>query len=402
MTGSLFAAGAAAVLGGAGYLGLRPKGLDQWLPAYLRTAHLRRSPRPGEPLTVYLAVCDHYEPKRGNASPAKARGRVRQWVNEYPRLFDRFQDSAGRPPRHTFFYPEDEYDPELVDMVVGLCRRGYGEVEVHLHHDNDTAEGLRDKLMAYKETLADRHGLLSRDRETGEVSYGFIHGNWCLDNSRRDGRYCGVTNELDMLRETGCYADFTMPSAPDETQTRTINSIYWAVGDPTRRKAHDTGVPVGTGPKPDRGLMMVQGPLVLDWAKRKFGVLPGVENGNIQKTQPPSEQRLDNWVRAGIKLPRVPNSAVIKLHTHGLQEPNQAVLLGPPMVALHDALARRAAADPAFQYFYVTARELVNAVLAAAAGRQPTHADFDFRYSPVTSSDGTPAAAVGGRFAGSI
>ena len=50
--------------------------------------------------------------------------------------------------------------------------------------------------------------------ERSEVGYAFIHGNWSLCNSRPDGRYCGVNNELDVLRETGCYADFTLPSAP--------------------------------------------------------------------------------------------------------------------------------------------------------------------------------------------
>ena len=37
--------------------------------------------------------------------------------------------------------------------------------------------------------------------------FGFIHGNWCLDNSRADGRWCGLNNELILLRELGCYAD---------------------------------------------------------------------------------------------------------------------------------------------------------------------------------------------------
>ena len=47
-----------------------------------------------------------------------------------------------------------------------------------------------------------------------------------------DGRYCGVNDELTVLRETGCYADFTMPAAPDVSQTRTINAIYYAADDP--------------------------------------------------------------------------------------------------------------------------------------------------------------------------
>src|SRR4029078_10711953 len=172
--------------------------------------------------------------------PAQAAARVARWVEEYPRRFERFRDADGRPPQHAYFSPEEEYEPEFLDAVAGLCRAGFGEVEIHLHHDGDTADDLRRKLESFKRLLADRHGLLSRDRATGELAYGFIHGNWALENSRPDGRWCGVNNELDILRETGCYADFTMPSAPDPAQTRKINSIYYAVDDPARPKSHDT------------------------------------------------------------------------------------------------------------------------------------------------------------------
>src|SRR5262249_33803104 len=154
------------------------------------------------------------------------RARVERWVRDYPRRLGRFRDSDGRPPRHTFFYPPEEYAEEYLDGLAGLCRAGFGEVEVHVHHDRDTEEGLRATLLAYKDLLATRHGLLSRRRATGELVYGFIHGNWALCNSRPDGRWCGVNNELRILRETGCYADFTMPSAPSATQTRKINSLY--------------------------------------------------------------------------------------------------------------------------------------------------------------------------------
>ncbi|MBK8740376.1 MAG: hypothetical protein IPM02_13005 [Betaproteobacteria bacterium] len=82
--------------------------------------------------------------------------------------------------------------------------------------------------------------------------FAFIHGNWCLDNSRRDGRWCGVNNELRVLGELGCYADFTLPSAPSDTQTRKINSIYYANDDSTHPKSHDDGVDLRSG-EPGRG-----------------------------------------------------------------------------------------------------------------------------------------------------
>jgi hypothetical protein len=389
------ATAAAGLTGLAGWAAARRKGVDRWLAEYARTAGRRGDP--AGPVDVLLAVCDHYEPKRGGASAETASRRVRQWVDEYPRRFAGFRDSDGRPPRHSFFYPEEEYEPGYLDDLAGLCRAGFGEVEVHLHHDADTAENLRRTLVGFKETLAGRHGLLSRDAETGEVVYGFIHGNWALDNCRRDGRYCGVNSELDVLRETGCYADFTLPSAPSETQTRTVNRIYWAVDDPDRPKSHDRGVPLGDGPRPDRGLLMVQGPLALDWSARKFGLLPRIENACLQRSQPPSARRLRAWVRAGVRVDRRPDWVFVKLHTHGVNEPNQDVLLGEPMVRFHAELAARASAEPAFRYHYVTAREMANLALAAADGWTGSVAQaLNYRYRWLGE---TRAAAGSGRSA---
>jgi hypothetical protein len=370
--------GFSVILLGTGLFGwrqLRRRGLDRWLGTYLRETPNRRPRRPGEPVHVLLCLADHYEPDWGRASPELARARVRLWVEDYPRLFGSFQDSDGRPPRHTFFYPMEVYEPEHVDALAKLCGLGFGEVEIHLHHDGDTAETLREKLLAYKDTLAHRHGLLARHRDSGEVAYGFIHGNWALDNSRPDGRWCGVNNELDILRETGCYADFTMPSAPDPTQTRKINSIYYACDDPHRPKSHDTGTDVGRGPVPPNALMLIQGPLVLDWTHRKWGLAPRVENGCLQGNQPARIERLDLWLSARVQVPTRPDWFFVKLYTHGATEENQRVLLGEPMVRFHEALAQRAKADPTFHYHYVTARELYNLVRAAEAGWTGTVAE---------------------------
>lgn len=357
--------GGAALAGAAGYAGLRRKGLDRWLLPYLKTWHRRRSRQFGEETHLLLCICDHYEPKRGNASMAKARARVQQWLDDYPKLFDKFRDAEGKPPQHTFFYPEDEYEPELVEMVATICRRGYGEVEIHLHHDHDTGESLRQKLLNFKRTLRNDHGLLGTDRETGDIVYGFIHGNWALDNSRRDGRWCGVNNELDILRETGCYADFTMPSAPSETQVSTINQLYWAVDDPERPKSHNRGSELGKGIKPDRGLLMIPGPLLLDWKTRKTGLFPSIENGNLQFSQPPSRHRLDLWLKSNVRVCQQKTWAFVKLYTHGVNEPNQEVLLGPEMIAFHNEIKRLCETDPSFRVHYVTARELANLALAA-------------------------------------
>jgi len=355
---------------------LKRRSAIRWLLPYLRQSSKRRLPRRGQPVHLLLCIADHFEPELGNAPRGVRDARVDLWVRSYPRLFRDFRDSDGRPPRHSFFYPLEAYYPAYLDALAGLCEQGYGEVEVHLHHDGDCAGALRERLLAYKSLLADRHQLLSRDRGTGEIAYGFIHGNWALDNSGPDGRSCGVNNELEVLRETGCYADFTMPSAPDEaTQTRKINSIYYAWGDPKRGKAHDWGVDVGVGPAPDDALLLIQGPLLFNWKRRKWGGLPRIENACLQGNQPPTLDRLELWLRAHIQVPARPDWYFVKLHTHGCNEFNQPVLLGEPMILFHQALAERARQDADFHFHYVTAREMFNLAKAAEAGWTGSVAD---------------------------
>jgi hypothetical protein len=360
------------------------RGLGYWLPTYLRDWRRRGLPRPGEPVHLLLCVCDHFEPKLGGAGPTRAASRVARWVEDYPKAFAGFRDSDGRPPRHTFFYPAEEYEPEYLDALAGLCKAGFGEVEIHLHHDNDTADNLRRTLTEFRDTLANRHGLLARHRETGAVGYGFIHGNWALDNSRPDGRWCGVNNELDVLRETGCYADFTLPAVPSPCQTRTINRIYYATDDPQRPKSHDTGVEAGTGPAPANALLIVQGPLVLDWGRRKWGLVPRIENACLQGSQPPRPERIDQWLRARVRVPTRPEWYFVKLHTHGADERNMPALLGEPMARLHAALAERAGADANFRYHYVTAREMAN-LATAAGGRGSVPEARDWQWRPIAS-----------------
>jgi hypothetical protein len=347
---------------------LRRCGLNSWLATYIREIPRRQAPLPGQPIHVLLCLADHYEPEGGQATPEVARNRVERWVREYPRLLSGFHDSDGRPPQHTFFYPIEEYEAEYLDALAGLCRAGYGEVEVHLHHDGATAEELTEQLEDFKNLLARRHGLLARHRETGELAYGFIHGNWALNNSRADGRWCGVNDEIRVLRATGCYADFTLPSVPDPSQTRKINSIYYAASHPHRPKGHDWGQDIGRGPAPADTLLLIQGALVLNWGRRKWGLVPRIENSCIQGNQAPNMDRLNLWLKACVRVPDRPDWYFVKLHTHGAKEENAAVLLGEAMVRFHESLARRMEREPWFHVHYVTAREMYNLARAAEAG----------------------------------
>lgn len=320
------------------------RNIHLWLPGYWA----RRVPEAVAPTHLFFCFVDHYEPLWNEASRHQGLERVEYWFEHYPRFADKFRDADGRTPQHTFFYPAEEYVAEYLDLLARLCGQGYGEVEIHLHHDNDTAENLKIQIGDFKAQLQG-HGFLNQGR------YGFIHGNWSLDNSLPDGRWCGVNNELQVLRETGCYADFTLPSAPSAAQTRKVNSIYYATDDPQRPKSHDTGVDVEAGKPASGDLMIVQGPLALNWRRRK------IENADVAVYSPATPERVALWVKQRISVVGKPDWVFVKVHTHGCQERNFPAVFDEQ---LHETLTRLPV-----KLHYVTAREVYNLIKAAEAGK---------------------------------
>src|SRR6185436_9132413 len=150
---------------------LRRRNLHTWAAGYARwaaretaaraAAAVRRETPPG-PRHLLFAYCDHYEPHWKNTDRAVGAARVAAWSEGYPALAKGFRDADGRSPRHSFFFPGEEYEPGYLDALAELAKRGLGEVELHLHHHDDTAENLRATIGNYLE-LFKFHGHLSRD-----------------------------------------------------------------------------------------------------------------------------------------------------------------------------------------------------------------------------------------------
>ena len=409
------------------------KAVDKWLPGYLKSLLSRPRPAIGTRHLI-IGLCDHYEPFRDGADVATARQTVNDWLAAYPASVDGFRDADGRPPRHTFFYPQEEYDEAILDRLAAFCRQGHGEVEIHLHHRHDTPEGLRGKLVTFRDLLHNQHGLLGETLARSEVyepveklvaaadkrwphmsrptlskihalagaaternpyglksnvpsspvRYAFIHGNWSLCNSRPDGDWCGVNEELGILAETGCYADFTFPSAPSPTQPRMVNAIYYASDTPGRPRGADRGRRLSVigyrllGKKPNNqepitnngaegALMLITGPLALNWRRRKWGVLPRFENADLCGSNPPTAERIRLWADQRIGVAGRPDWVFVKLHTHGCMPQNARVLFGEAMRRMHEVLQAEYNDGHAWQLHYVTAREMFNLVKAAEA-----------------------------------
>lgn len=349
---------------------IRSRNMQYWIRAYLAWKLSRAlHPRPAR-RHVYFCFADHYEPYGGTTDRVRAHERVRVWMEKYPALAGRHTDSFGNHPKHTFFYPIEEYDPELIDQIKKLCDGGMADVEVHLHHDNDTAENFRATVNRYVEVLHRAHGLL-RKAESGQVIYAFIHGNWALDNSRPDGRWCGVDDEISILIETGCYADMTMPSAPSDTQTSKINSIYFAGGRPGLRKSHDTGQDLRVGQWDRSGkLLLIQGPLTLNWKDGKWGLIPKIESAELSFDAPPSAHRVRLWGDCGVSVKGAEEHVFIKVHTHGATEPSMQMLFNDGgFDRLWTALEAEYRRDPDCALHYVTAWEMYQKMRELAHAR---------------------------------
>ena len=316
-------------------------------------------------------IGDHYEPMWGRPAYDVALGRVMLWRVKWPEIASRHADSDGRPPQYTFFYPEEEYRPELVDPLAEMTRQGIADVEIHLHHDRESEEDFVSRIARFKVALFRRHGLL-RERN-GQVVFAFIHGNWALDNSLPGGRFCGLNNEISLLKQLGCYADFTLPSAPSAAQTRTVNRIYWAIDDPRRPKSHDRGAAVRPGVAPG-DLLMVQGPLGVRIGQDDRWK-PRLDTGGLDAQDPPTAARVQLWLRIA---PLLGEHAFLKLFTHGTQEKNSAMLLGGGLDRLFEFLVREAAVQ-GFHLHFATAWDVYNAIeayrtgSAAAAGASPSY-----------------------------
>ena len=68
----------------------------------------------------------------------------------------------------------------------------------------------------------------------GETHFAFVHGNFGLDNGNGPTA-CGVNRELALLRDLGCFADFTFPAIYQRAQPPIVNSIYAAKDDEAPR-----------------------------------------------------------------------------------------------------------------------------------------------------------------------
>ena len=327
-----------------------------------------------------FAFVDHFEPGNQDATPEQQKERVSAWVKRYPELASEHKDSDGVCPQHTFFFPPHYDTHDHLERIVKLCSDGFGEVEMHLHHDRmepwpDDEVSLKKKILNCIEAYS-RYGVFCLPNQ--QKAYGFIHGDWALCNSLNGGLHCGVNNELSILKETGCYADFTFPIS-NEAQPRMANTIFYARSNPSYSKGYNRSpIPVEIGKKNSSGLMFIQGIIGLRWKSRTHCIKPSLEQSNISKSDLPVNSRVDYWIRKGICVKGKPNWLFVKIHCHGAghEESNREITLGKDARNMYHYLESKYNDKEKYFLHYVTSREMYNIIKAAEDGREGNPNDF--------------------------
>jgi hypothetical protein len=350
-----------------------------------------KSPVPN-PVHVIFALADHFEPAidptdgQKRVPLSEQESRLEYWTSEYPKVVDGWRDHDGRPLVHTYFYPAEQYEEGLLEMLAEHCHAGWGEVEIHLHHGllrPDTAENTRRVLTEFRDQMAFRHRCLATEKGSTRPAYAFVHGNFALANSAA-GRFCGVDSEMQILAETGCYADLTMPSGIwHPTQIAKINSLYECALPLDQPAPHREGRDLIAGRMPNTFPLIIQGPLVTDLRRTLRSGRPVLENGGITGANPPTMHRYALWKQAQVRVLGRPDWLFIKLFCHGMNPTQKDAVMGNSFKQFLSALVGEAD-DRKETLHFVSAREMTNILLAACDGREGNPGNYrDYRFKRI-------------------
>ena len=192
---------------------------------------------------------------------------------------------------------------------------------------------------------------------------------------------------MQILQDTGCYADMTLPSVPGETQVPVFNQIYECALPLSEKSPHRAGRRVRVfGNEPQLPLIFT-GPLVLNWTRRIKGVpVPRFDDGALVNNQPLDLARLNRWLSANITVENRPEWIFVKLYCHGFFDLDQQVCIGDEAARFFGEIIEAGEKSSDYKVYFASAREAFNMVAAAIDGKRGSPGEFrDYRLKSIMS-----------------
>lgn len=340
------------------YAYCRLKHIDRWLIHYVSNKLKNPVPKDG-PIDIMFLFVDHFE-LNGHQD------RLDAWSKGYPAIAKKHRDSDGHHPKHSFFYAMDlMHEHELVAMKP-VVDAGYGEFELHWHHDHDTEQSFVSKLENAM-SIFHKHGYMQPYQANQKACFGFIHGNWSLANARGEN-FCGVDNEVRLLKDMGCYADFTYPALFSTAQPPFVNNIYYC-NDIDKNSCHFKGEDSSVGKQESNDeFMIVQGPMTINWRDWRHKWHPTIEDGDINQFPTHDDpKRIDAWMKQNIHVKGRPEWQFVKIFCHGAQDHKSVV--SDTTDRMFQYIEDNYNDGKKYRLHYVSAREAYNIIKAAEAGK---------------------------------
>jgi len=309
---------------------------------------------------IMFLFVDHFE-------LAGKEDRLNAWMNEYPKLVNKFKDWDGVKPQHTWFSALDLIDEHELSQIKKLVDNGLGEVELHWHHSHKSSE---EFINDFNEGMAvfHKYGFMLPYRKGEHSCFSFIHGNWSLNNARGE-KFCGIENEIKILKDLGCYGDYTFPALFTDSQPKYVNQISYT-NENVLGNGYFTAREAEVGkPQKDSEFMIMQGPLAINYKDWRHKWHPTIEDGDINKNHTQgSKSRIDCWIRQNIHVKNNPNWVFVKVFCHGAQDYKS--LTSEAMLDMYKYLESKYNDGEKYRLHYVTARESYNIIKAAEEGKE--------------------------------
>ncbi len=282
---------------------------------------------------------------------------MRDILKVFANLATEHIDGDGRKFQLTFACPGRNPDSTALHVLTEYCRRGLGEVEYLIPRDYSSEASMREKLEQGLRRF-NSHGWMKT--VNSEIRFAVVRERSDSERGEADLR-----RQVSVLSDLGCYADMGFPGVRSSRPPSRVNTMFMvssADSEPYNESDELRAGRLGKG-----GLLVIEGPFLIDWTDWRLTLRPYVEDGHLNPEALPDPGRVDSWIRANVHVIGQPNWIFVKLTIDGLSDAASAQSLQHSLDQSLMYLEEVYNDDELYRLHYVTAREMYNMAMAAQA-----------------------------------